>query len=588
MPITKATTPATVKVGNTARHVDANQWSWQMSVDPGEHAELVSKIVLHLHPTFATNTIEILSIHAADGVFKSPCFHGWGTFTVGVDIHWTGVDQLTQLEHSLVFSGGGASSELLIELPESLLPEEFPFDGAVQISPDQSMSREELQTRLATSKFPDPADAQYFHGRAFRGDLQQPRTSWQSDQKPRDDHSAPDWLTATEFEDHEQVMDQKCSMLAEMILLSNKTVVYSGAGISVASCIGQAARGSGTNKSRGLDAWPSKTHYALGTLGKHKLIHGWIQQNHDGLPQKAGFPQEHINEIHGSWFDPSNPVVLYSGNLKDDAYPSMRHDAATADLVIVVGTSLGGLNADQVATKTAHRSCRDCEWRADGTGGALGTVMINLQQTEQDGKASLRMFGTTDSILPRVLEKLGLAEASVCKCGRKFCREPNGYMYNTSPSGEHQWDLKLKGTDNVMHKAERAHFCPERVAVVPYDQEGNLSSTAWTQLDLSDGAHVKLTAGHNVQGSGQPHYMHIGASEPYTRPDAYGGQTMQPGPGHGRVHSFNQANCAYNLVIEGVMMQLGVWWLEAAKRGQLPTLPVINTNPNVMAPPVGN
>merc|ERR1711977_738063 len=116
-----------------------------------------------------------------------------------------------------------------------------------------------------------------------------------------------------------------------------------------------------------------------------------VQQNHDGLPQKAGFPQENINEIHGSWFDPSNPVVLYSGSLKSDSYPWMRHDADTADLVIVVGTSLGGLNADQLAIKTARRST--------ASNGALGTVMINLQQTEQDGKASLRMFGTTDTVL---------------------------------------------------------------------------------------------------------------------------------------------------------------------------------------------
>merc|ERR1711935_1021810 len=44
----------------------------------------------------------------------------------------------------------------------------------------------------------------------------------------------------------------------------------------------------------------------------------WIQQNHDGLPQKAGFPQDKINEVHGSWYNPANPVVKYTGSLKDD------------------------------------------------------------------------------------------------------------------------------------------------------------------------------------------------------------------------------------------------------------------------------
>lgn len=127
-----------------------------------------------------------------------------------------------------------------------------------------------------------------------------------------------------------------------------RQVVYSGAGISVAAGIGQAARG-GSRGGKTVDANPTFTHHALAALHKAGLLHGWVQQNHDGLPQKAGFPQECINEIHGSWFDPSNPVVKYNGDLKDDAYPLMCSEAQQADLVIVIGTSLSGLNADQVA-----------------------------------------------------------------------------------------------------------------------------------------------------------------------------------------------------------------------------------------------
>jgi hypothetical protein len=99
------------------------------------------------------------------------------------------------------------------------------------------------------------------------------------------------------------------------------------------------------------------------------------------------------------------------------------------------------------------------------------------------------------------------------------------------------------------------------------------------QLDLRDGAKVKLTAGHNVQGAGQPAYMHIGASKPYTRPKAYGGGTMKHGPGHGEVKCRSEKNGAYLLSIEGVVMELGVWWLEAALRGQLEHLPVVNISP---------
>ena len=89
------------------------------------------------------------------------------------------------------------------------------------------------------------------------------------------------------------------------------------------------------------DATPTITHLALATLRclcyslfydmisnplhrDNGLVHGWIQQNHDGLPQKAGWPQEDIVEIHGSWYDPSNPVVCYDGNLRQDLFSEVN------------------------------------------------------------------------------------------------------------------------------------------------------------------------------------------------------------------------------------------------------------------------
>jgi len=80
----------------------------------------------------------------------------------------------------------------------------------------------------------------------------------------------------------------------------------------------------------------------------------------------------------------------------------MEDDTRSADLVLVLGTSLGGLNADQVATECAARSLRR------GPRESLGTVCINLQQTEQDGKMTLRLFGRSDDVLARLLPKLGL------------------------------------------------------------------------------------------------------------------------------------------------------------------------------------
>ena len=47
---------------------------------------------------------------------------------------------------------------------------------------------------------------------------------------------------------------------------------------------------------RPLDADPTYSHYVLANLEKNGLLHYYVQQNHDGLPQKAGFPQEKAGE----------------------------------------------------------------------------------------------------------------------------------------------------------------------------------------------------------------------------------------------------------------------------------------------------
>jgi hypothetical protein len=59
-------------------------------------------------------------------------------------------------------------------------------------------------------------------------------------------------------------------------------------------------------------------------------------------PPQAGLPQEAINEIHGSWFDPSNPVVKMSGELRSDLFEDLLRTEAESDMVLALGTSLSG------------------------------------------------------------------------------------------------------------------------------------------------------------------------------------------------------------------------------------------------------
>lgn len=467
---------------------------------------------------------------------------------------------------------------------------------------DDDPARASVCKRLRESAFMDPSDPRFMFGRGYTGPLHAPKVIWKSSQPPRKDHSCPKWLTATEFEDQPEVAVAKVKELAQLIKLSRKTVAYTGAGIS-AAVIGQAAL-SGQNtvgwKNNTRAAPPTFTHHALGFLGRQGLLHGWVQQNHDGLPQKAGFPQERINEIHGSWYDPSNPVVKYSGTLHDKSYPWMREDAETADLCLVLGTSLGGLNADQVATKTADRrllppapgagvlapgawislrrpgglkglvtavgektiqvrfreSDEDSGEEDDrlaepvtlprderfevipSVGGGLGTVILNLQQTAQDGKMTLRLFGKSDDILRMLLPELGF--------GLSIVRPP------------------------VWPRQERA--------LVPYDKDGRrLRSGSGKRmwLDLQKGQAVRITPGHNIQGAKQPAYMHIGAKKPIV----VKGETRQPGVGVGTVLNRCNTTCSFILQIEGVQMRLGIWWLESAMRGGVTHLPIVNRDP---------
>jgi len=243
------------------------------------------------------------------------------------------------------------------------------------------------------------------------------------------------------------------------------------------------------------------------------------------LPQKGGFPQENINEIHGSWFDPSNPVVKYSGTLQENAYPWMVEEAQAADLTLVLGTSLGGLNADQVAHTPAKKSLTGRAYAAGTRGGALGTVIINIQQTPHDGAATLRLFGQSDKLLVGLLKHMGMPQPA-----------PTGFP---------------------MPRALRV--------LVPFDAEGKRTTGGRRMWwDLRPKAKIQLADGHNCIGSGQPAYKHIG---------------NRSTPGKGQVVEVDRLTSSFRLEVERTCMRLGLWWLEAAQRGGPLQLPVVNQDP---------
>ena len=105
------------------------------------------------------------------------------------------------------------------------------------------------------------------------------------------------------------------------------------------------------------------------------------------LPQKAGYPQSALNEIHGSLHDPSNPIVPIEGMLRTDLCEWLEHWNRRSDLCLAVGTSLSGFTVDDVVVQASEK-------QRNGKG--LGLVLINLQQTPYDDHCALRIFARCD------------------------------------------------------------------------------------------------------------------------------------------------------------------------------------------------
>jgi NAD-dependent deacetylase len=229
--------------------------------------------------------------------------------------------------------------------------------------------------------------------------------------------------------------------LKELLAKSNRTVAFTGAGVSTLSGI-RDFRGTGgfyTRKWHGMDVeqllsldvflddpslfydWareflyrldsytPSVVHTVLAKMEKRNMIHALYTQNIDLLHQKAG--SRRVGEIHGSpathtclqckqsaSYDTVAPQVLsgkvphcavcsgivkpnivFYGELLDSALLDRAYrDMADADLVLILGSSLTVQPAASLPMATYYH------------GGRL--VIINSQETPLDKYAKVRLF----------------------------------------------------------------------------------------------------------------------------------------------------------------------------------------------------
>jgi len=490
----------TVTVADQEDATSAQYYEWTMYVEPDDPTS-VAAVTYHLHNSFTPSTVTVR---------ESPFAltrRGWGTFKVNIDI-LDGEGENHRFSQNLNFDRSKTEDLVNWEM----------ITGA--------------HIALGAPRM-EGVSEQEMHGHRGQGQgWNPPMLITECDEDARPGYNT---MKAHEYHDDPPTLRKKVRVMANMLRQANHPVAYTGAGISTAAGVDDYASKSknsaatGTKAKRrknksGLSAEPTFAHHVLTALYRAGHLAHWVQQNHDGLPQKAGFPQQCINEIHGAWFDPSNPVVPMSGSLRDDLYAWMEDEEERADLVLTMGTSLCGMNADRMV-QTPSEKCI-----TEGIG--LGSIIIGFQRTQLDSISSLRIFGSIDHVMQLLVEEMQLQVGST--------------MYQPSyPPGT------------------RVHAQAHKFRV-PYDTSGQpVDGTGRKMmLNLDAGARIKVTAGPGKGFTGRvlktPDQRAVASKCSYLLELP---MQREGHPKHGT------GLCRY---------ALGAWMVEAACRGELHMLPIVN------------
>jgi len=210
-----------------------------------------------------------------------------------------------------------------------------------------------------------------------------------------------------------------------------------------------------------------------------------------------------------------------SGTLRGDLCKWMYREEKKADLVIAMGTSLCGMNADRMVSTPGTKYTQN--------GAGLGAVIIGFQRTVLDELSSLRIYARIDEVMLLLALEM---------------------------------NLPVQMVPYVLDVPQEL-IVDDHIFLVPYDREtgvknGDGSLSEW---NLTAGAKLKLTGGPGVGFEGHVVWTPHG--------DDHGrfGYTVQ--------FPCNREGSNEFGVVERHYM-IGIWYIESACKGLLPKLPVVN------------
>lgn len=241
------------------------------------------------------------------------------------------------------------------------------------------------------------------------------------------------------------------------------------------------------------------------------------------------------------------------GSIRDDLFKDLLEWEDKSDLTISIGTSMCGLNSDRIFTTTARKSRR---------GLTIGGVIIGLQRTQYDHLSCLRIFAKIDDVMQMVLNELGLylekfeqfqlsKQALACKIEShqfKLPYDSNGILLTAVNTMETK--IRTHNQTNVRKRETSAN------RELQTDQASSQSIPPLL-LDLTPGAVVQITCGPYAGDKGEI----LGCTS----------------DGHYRIMFRHVLSDSRGKKRETFSVRLlGLWWIEAAAKGSVPSIPIVN------------